>query len=1186
MKIKEINRTANVAWSPKSQHPIYLAAGTAAQQLDATFSTSAALEIYHVDLASKEFDMPIVGTMPSEHRFHKLLWTDHGMESEDHPNGVICGGTDNGEVCILDAASILSGDHELATLHTLTDHTGPVQALDINKFQNNLLATGASDSEIFIWDLKNPATALTPGPKTAPPDQISCLSWNHQVQHILASSTQTGRVVVWDLRKSEPIIKVGDQSAMFHYKSIAWHPDVATQMLIGNEEDRYPVIQMWDLRFATSPMKVFEGHSRGVLSLAWCPQDSDLLMSCGKDNRILCWNPNTQAQNGEIIYELPTTAQWCSDVTWCPRNPGLISTTAFDGHITVSTLMGGSQQILQQQNSQISDSFGIQQDSFKPPESPAEVIIEPLKKPPKWMRPPCGARFSFGGKLISFGNFNEPGVPKQVQISQVVTETEFVKRSQELESALMAGQLIDFCEMKIVQERSEKETLLWQFLKSNFHSEPRMQFLDLLGYNPQELSQKISGLANGRESALNDSLGVNAAELAMKIEQLKAGEEDEDALFGSDTPLADQKTPRDDGSAAFDAIATGNISQENLEEEEYVKEKIEPFSISTSDDTDGLVCQALLTGNFEAAVDVCFNDKRMADGLLLAIAGGPDLFARTQKRYLAQAQSTVSKVISAVVNRDWKGIVENTIIDNWKEALSMLVTYSKAEEFSELCCVLGDRLEKEANDYDSAILCYVCAGDVERMVSCWTRSSDGSNPSPLTLQDLVEKVMVLKKSVESERYESESVHLAKQLSGYATLLSSQGSLQTAMVYLSTTNDQGVNVMKERVFKAHGNLPGYPPESPFQKVDIRPQQYNKPAQQKAATPTYGRTTFSPNPISPNQPSHVPNQFSPSAVNPPSYFNPASSMHNPVSIGHTSAYNPGQSHSNMYQAPTTTYSGPPPGQVPPLQPSYHTQPNYQPPQANFNQNPNPNSFYNPMANTNMHQPPVYNPAGNTSFNNQGPPHMPTMMQPTSHAQELTPPPPPGGTGHPMSMKAAKQEISPSTNHPQPMNFYNPGAAQPQLPGNTPPGTIPNSTMLPPRTSMPGQTNLPPQPPKKALEPPKPEVIKGPIPSEHMVLQQTFDAILDRCRNASNNPQTKRKIEDVKRKLEILYDLLRESRVSQNVLNGLHQMIQVCQQSDYMTGIQIHTHMITTGNFSEISSFMPGLKTLMQIAGQLKV
>ena len=37
MRVKEIDRTANVAWSPASQHPIYIAAGTAAQQLDATF---------------------------------------------------------------------------------------------------------------------------------------------------------------------------------------------------------------------------------------------------------------------------------------------------------------------------------------------------------------------------------------------------------------------------------------------------------------------------------------------------------------------------------------------------------------------------------------------------------------------------------------------------------------------------------------------------------------------------------------------------------------------------------------------------------------------------------------------------------------------------------------------------------------------------------------------------------------------------------------------------------------------------------------------------------------------------------------------------------------------------------------------------------------------------------------------
>ena len=32
---------------------------------------------------------------------------------------------------------------------------------------------------------------------------------------------------------------------------------------------------------------------RGVLALAWSLADPELLLSCGKDNRILCWNPNT-----------------------------------------------------------------------------------------------------------------------------------------------------------------------------------------------------------------------------------------------------------------------------------------------------------------------------------------------------------------------------------------------------------------------------------------------------------------------------------------------------------------------------------------------------------------------------------------------------------------------------------------------------------------------------------------------------------------------------------------------------------------------------------------------------------------------------------------------------------------------------------------------------------------------------
>ena len=70
--------------------------------------------------------------------------------------------------------------------------------------------------------------------------------------------------------------------------------------MTGSEDDRSPVIQLWDLRFATSPTRVLEGHKRGVLSLSWCQQDADLLLSASKDNQVLCWNPNSNVENGEV----------------------------------------------------------------------------------------------------------------------------------------------------------------------------------------------------------------------------------------------------------------------------------------------------------------------------------------------------------------------------------------------------------------------------------------------------------------------------------------------------------------------------------------------------------------------------------------------------------------------------------------------------------------------------------------------------------------------------------------------------------------------------------------------------------------------------------------------------------------------------------------------------------------------
>lgn len=157
MKVKDIERTANIAWSPIKHPSILLAAGTAAQQFDASFSTNASLEVYSLNASDPSLDTELKGSTNCEHRFHKIIWGSYGS----NPNGTIVGGCDNGIVEIYNVGKLLAGEPSLEATHS--NHNGAVHALDFNPFQDNLLATGAGESEIYIWDMNNTNKPMTPG---------------------------------------------------------------------------------------------------------------------------------------------------------------------------------------------------------------------------------------------------------------------------------------------------------------------------------------------------------------------------------------------------------------------------------------------------------------------------------------------------------------------------------------------------------------------------------------------------------------------------------------------------------------------------------------------------------------------------------------------------------------------------------------------------------------------------------------------------------------------------------------------------------------------------------------------------------------------------------------------------------------------------------------------------------------
>ncbi|KAK1883706.1 Protein transport protein Sec31A [Dissostichus eleginoides] len=1416
MKLKEINRTAIQSWSPAQHHPIYLATGTSAQQLDASFSTNASLEFFELDLSDPSLDMKSCGSLVSSHRYHKLVWGPYGIDSQGNPSGVLVAGGENGNVILYDPAKIMAGETDVIIAES-DKHTGPVRGLDVNPFQTNLVASGGNESEIYIWDMNNFGSPMTPGPKTQPLEDISCVSWNRQVQHILASASPSGRASVWDLRKNDLIIKVSDHSNRMHCSGLAWNPEVATQLVLSSEDDRMPVIQMWDLRFASSPLKILENHTRGVLSIAWSLADPDLLLSCGKDNRILCWNPNT----AEVLYELPTSSPWCFDIQWCPRNPAVLSAASFDGHIDIYSIMGGTNTAQSQRRAdQITNSFG-NMDPFGtgqtlpplqlPPQAPSSSTINPLKKPPKWIRRPVGASFAFGGKLVSLENSKpNPQQPQQrsshvVHVSQVVIETAFLKRSDQLQATLSAGSFVEFCQEKIDGAENEFEKTLWSFLKANFESDIRSKYLELLGYNKEELALKISAALEEKPAeppqvempapvslqSLPDLSLIPAAEtpeaafdmIAAAAVLPPVGNPEEafdmiaaavvppaataflppvdnpeeafdliaaavvppaataflppvdnpeeafdmiaaaadvpppaasivppaeiplaafdmfaaaaDVLPADTTVMPPAETPEaafdmianadvslaenpeevfdmdaaavlpsaDTPEAAFDMIAAAVVppadpleafdmiaaaanlepaatleldsapdpeteepaaedlevapageSEENMdqvlpeekaeeeeipldEEEEAAPVEEEPrVSLSIGQDVDGLITQALLTGDFEGAVELCLHDNRMADSIILAIAGGADLLEKTQKKYFTKKHSKITKLISAVVLKDWHEILTTCELQNWKEALAAVMTYAEPEKFSSLCDLLGDRLE--------------AGEDAQLQAQAFTRWH-----CPLSLQDLVEKVVVLRRAVEQTQHSGPAaigILLAEKMSQYANLLASQGSLTTAITYLpDNTNQVSVQQLRDRLSRALGQQAAAPaapaalvqtqkvqsqPPAPTQPQPILPRPLFTPVQPamvpqpRAAAPPVAMPT--PAASAPAQPQYYQPVRAASTVTSWSNQTPTALPHHPPPPSQV-----GRPSEQQVEPSNQMYGMPPPGTdaQPPVSstPAYMYSHQYQPyPQVNQ---------YHPGAGGG----PVYQPL---QYSSAAPPAEPAgflshYTQPTSPVYPGPPPisqiscvggvsGPQNGWNDPPALNRASRKKSIPTNYTPPTPITAPIMA----PLGADPQAQPVSSGAPQvmgqgqhgaQTSMEGAPGAPTGDVIQPLQSiPAEKIMKKPIPDEHLILKTTFEGLIQKCLAVAMDPQTKRKLDDANKRLEALYDKLREQTLSPAIVGGLHNIARSVESRSYTEGLKIHTHIVSSSNFSETSAFMPVLKVVLTQANKLGV
>ncbi|KAG9353613.1 hypothetical protein JZ751_011734 [Albula glossodonta] len=108
------------------------------------------------------------------------------------------------------------------------------------------------------------------------------------------------------------------------------------------------------------------------------------------------------------------------------------------------------------------------------------------------------------------------------------------------------------------------------------------------------------------------------------------------------------------------------------------------------------------------------------------------------------------------------------------------------------------------------------------------------------------------------------------------------------------------------------------------------------------------------------------------------------------------------------------------------------------------------------------------------------------------------------------------------------------------------------------------------------PAEKVTKKPIPEEHLILKTTFEGLIQKCLAAATDPAA----------MASELSVTRLSQLSPAIVGGLHNMAQTIEARSYMDSLSIHTHIVSSSNFSETSAFMPVLKVVLTQANKLGV
>lgn len=266
----------------------------------------------------------------------------------------------------------LSSPISCSSDYRLCGHAKEGYGLAWSPKEAGLLASGADDSSICIWDLRqiiaspgsvsllislSKRSRLLPQSTTKDDAQrrlnpnlrmsghekhVEDISFHYQYSSVLASCSDDSTIMIWDTRDRQTASAPVDRwrASAVSVNSVAFSPEFEFLVLSASNDG---AVRLWDLRCTRSAVSEFACTSQPALSVSWCPNKPTVFASSGMDRRIYMWDlarASEAPQNAidgpaELIFMHGGHTDRISDISWNPSVDNCIASVSEDNILQI-----------------------------------------------------------------------------------------------------------------------------------------------------------------------------------------------------------------------------------------------------------------------------------------------------------------------------------------------------------------------------------------------------------------------------------------------------------------------------------------------------------------------------------------------------------------------------------------------------------------------------------------------------------------------------------------------------------------------------------------------------------------------------------------------------------------------------------------------------------------------------------